>query len=359
MIRTAELSFSGVATGVAAVLFSATMVSAQTASYTTFGASCPNNVGHIVPNVAAVTWGNTGNAWTLGTANQRWQQEIDAVEMPNRPYQMTSLQWREDNVNRTNPAQTLQLKILFGMTTMSSSTMTGTFATNATGAQTVVFDGPMSLPAVPGGNFDLGKFHYVAKLKAPYLYIPRTGENFLIEIINTTATAVPRYPDAFSGTSTMGTRVYASGNSAATSGTLGKNHMMVLGFGNTSSSTPAPVLSATGTPKIGTQFSVDCSGLTATTAAGLILGASKTAWGAFNLPLDLTGAGAPGCYLLVSFDVVAGLPIVAGSGKVTITIPNQPILAGLVFHNQFFVLDAAANAMKLTWSNAGTATIGN
>ncbi|MCA8968643.1 MAG: hypothetical protein KDC95_02625 [Planctomycetes bacterium] len=359
MIRPAELSISGVATGIAAVLFSTTALTAQTASYTTFGSNCPNSVGHIVPNVATTTWGNTGNAWTLGAANQRWQQEIDAVEMPNRPYQMTSLQWREDNVtSRTNPAHTLQLKILFGMTTMSSSTMTGTFATNATGAQTVVFDGPMSLPAVPGGNLDLGKFHYVAKFKAPYLYIPRSGQNFLIEIINTTATAVRRYPDAFDSSSTMGTRVYANNNSAALTGTLDPNHMMVLGFGNTSSS-PAPVLSATGTPKIGTQFSVDCGGLTATTAAGLILGASKTVWGAFNLPLDLTGAGAPGCSLLVSFDVVSGLPIVSGSGKVTFTIPNQSSLAGVVFHNQFFVLDAAANAMKLTWSNAGTATIGN
>ncbi len=345
-------------TTVSALLTLGSALVAQTASYTTFGAGCPQTAGHIVPKVAATTWGNTGNAWTLGAANQRWQQEIDASEMPNRPYPMTDIKWREDNVNRTNAAHTLTLKILFGSTTLSSSTLTGTFATNATGVQTTVFDGQLSLPAVPGGNQDLSKFDYVAKLRSTYLYIPRPNENFLIEIINTTATALGRWPDAFDGTGTPGSRVYASGNSAALTGTVGLNHMMVLAFGPTGTAA-MPVLSATGVPRLGSTFSVDVGGLTATTAAGLILGASKTQYGAFTLPLDLTLAGAPGCSLLASFDVVGGLPVVQGSGKVTFNVPNQPSLAGLIFHNQFFVLDATANAMQLTWSNGGTATVGN
>lgn len=339
-------------------LLLASFVPAQTASYTTFGTGCPDPVGHVVPRVAVNTWGNSANAWTLGAANQRWQQQIDKSEMPTRPMQFFSLQWREDNANRTNPAHTLRLKILFGNTTYSSSTLTNNFGTNATGTQTVVFDGNMSLPAVPGGNQDLRKFHYVAKLTRPFLYVPLANQNFLIEIINSTTTRVARYTDVFSGSGTPGSRVYANNSTTALTGALGRNHMVVLSFGNTPA-TSGPTLSATGTPGLGKSFSVDLSGLTGTAAAGLIFGGSTSKWGAFNLPLDLTLAGAPGCSLLVSFDASIGLAVLNGTGSVKFTIPNQNSLLGLRFFNQFFVLDSAANTLGLIWSNGGNGLIGN
>ena len=330
---------------------------AQTASYSTFGAGCPNGTGHIVPLKAATTWGNSGNAWTLGTNNQRWQQEVDASEMPTTGKPFFHIAWREDNVNRNNAAHVLQLKILVGRTTYSSSTLTGTFATNATGAQTTVFDGKMSLPAVNGGNNDLQKFHYVAKFNKPYVYVPVKGQNFLIEIINSTATYARRYPDCFSGTGTPGSRVYASGSTTAASGTLGKNHLMVMAFGTSTAS--APILSATGTPAMGKSFSIDLSNGNGNTAAGLIFGVSKTVWGAAKLPFDLSGAGGTGCSLLVSFDALIALPVVSGAGSVKFAVPINKALLGTSFHNQFFAVDKSANALGLSFTNGGTGLIGN
>jgi hypothetical protein len=337
-------------------LLSSSLV-AQAATYTTFGSGCPSGNGHIVPLTGVSAWGNSANAWTLGTNNQRWQQEVDASQMPTTGKPFFNIGFREDNANRSNGAHVLQLKILVGMTTYSSATLTGTFATNATGAQTTVFDGKMSLPAVPGGNQNLKKFDYVAKFSKPYVYVPIKGQNFLIEIVNTTPTYVRRYPDCFSGAGTPGSRVYASGNPTAASGTLGKNHLMVMSFGTTNAT--APVLSATGTPAMGKTFSVDLSSANGNTAAGLIFGVSKTVWGAAKLPFDLGGAGGPGCSLLVSFDALLALPVISGAGSVKFGVPNNRALLGTSFHNQFFAVDRSANSLGLSFTNAGTGKIGS
>ena len=329
---------------------------AQTGTYTTFGSGCPDSTGWVVPRKAVTAWGNSANAWTLGTINQRWQQEIDASELPKTGKPFFSIAWREDNANRTNPANVLTLKIMLGMTKYSSTTLTNNFGTNASGKQTVVFNGKMYLPAVPGGNQNLKKFHYVAKFSKPFIYVPIKNQNLLIEIINSSTKIVRRYTDVFSGTGTPGSRVYANGSQTATTGALGRAHMVVLAFG--SSTKTAPVLSATGVPAIAKTFSVDLSGANGNTAAGLILGASKTSWGAIKLPLSLSGAGAPGCSLLVSFDTLGTLPVLSGSGSVKFSLPNDPLLVGAQFHNQFFVLDKSANTLGLSWTNGGTGKIG-
>ncbi|MAE77141.1 MAG: hypothetical protein CMJ85_09755 [Planctomycetes bacterium] len=120
-----------------------------------------------------------------------------------------------------------------------------------------------------------------------------------------------------------------------------------------------PALGVTGLPKLGTTFSVTLTNAKASTAALLITGVSNKLWGAFRLPLDLTGAGAPGCWLLVSFDLnVSLLTSTTGTAKISFPIPNNPVLGGLVFHNQWAVLDPPANALDLVFSNGGTATIG-
>jgi hypothetical protein len=58
--------------------------------------------------------------------------------------------------------------------------------------------------------------------------------------------------------------------------------------------------------------------------ATLIMGASKTAWGAMPLPLDL-GAG---CLLHVSVDAVFSVPITFGKATFEVPIPNDPSLQG-------------------------------
>ena len=77
------------------------------------------------------------------------------------------------------------------------------------------------------------------------------------------------------------------------------------------------------------------------------------------LPFDLTPLNAPGCSILASGDIL--LPTrtdATGAATVTLELPNTPALVGVVFHNQFAVVDPPANGLGLAWSNGGTAQIG-
>ncbi|MCA8968445.1 MAG: hypothetical protein KDC95_01625 [Planctomycetes bacterium] len=124
--------------------------------------------------------------------------------------------------------------------------------------------------------------------------------------------------------------------------------------------TSSPQLSATGVPKLGTQYTIDLGNALPNTAAGLIFGVSKSTWGLFQLPLDLTPAGANGCSLNVSFDALTGIGVNAqGVGNVPITVPSSTQLLGVQFHNQYLVIDQQANQLGIAFSNGGTSLIGN
>ena len=96
------------------------------------------------------------------------------------------------------------------------------------------------------------------------------------------------------------------------------------------------------------------------TGAMLSFGDSNTISGTTPLPFALAPLGAPGCAVQGSLLVTAlyGTDPVTGQAVVTVTLPNDPNLGGFHFYNQWFCLDAAANALGLTVSNAGDATIG-
>jgi len=92
----------------------------------------------------------------------------------------------------------------------------------------------------------------------------------------------------------------------------------------------------------------------------VFVGASRTTWyGQFPLPLDLTGAGMPGCSLYVSADYLVGLaqPIL---NFVTwdLDFCQCPELLGVSFYNQGFVYDPPANPMGMTATNGGAGVIG-
>ncbi len=88
----------------------------------------------------------------------------------------------------------------------------------------------------------------------------------------------------------------------------------------------------------------------------LIIGVSRTAWGAKPLPLDLSFLGMPGCMLYVSFDFY--LP--TEEGVFTTSLPNDPRLLGMQVFAQGVVVDPnAGNALGVVATNGATATIGN
>ena len=120
-----------------------------------------------------------------------------------------------------------------------------------------------------------------------------------------------------------------------------------------------PTLSNTGIPTVGKSYVVTAQGASPTMPAILTLGASKTQWGPFTLPFDLTSVGASGCSILCSVDVTgAGQTDGKGSVNFNIPVPNQPTLTGVQFHHQIWVFDATVNKLGIAFSQGGTVTLG-
>ncbi len=105
-----------------------------------------------------------------------------------------------------------------------------------------------------------------------------------------------------------------------------------------------PLASVKGTPVLGNTINIDLTSARPQTAAVFLLGASKTKWGAFTLPIDLTVLGANGCSLLtgpiflIPATTVGGAP---GSGAATLKVQVPPIvsLRGLSLFGQWMVSD--------------------
>ena len=106
----------------------------------------------------------------------------------------------------------------------------------------------------------------------------------------------------------------------------------------------------------GQAYEVDVNNLPP--AGGLLVlaygGSNVTFPGLGALPNSGSSLGAPGCRLLVSFDVNYVYFVMPNQGvqRHTNAIPNSQALLGLVFFNQAVVWDAAANALGITSSDA-------
>lgn len=111
-------------------------------------------------------------------------------------------------------------------------------------------------------------------------------------------------------------------------------------------------------PWIGGTLHVDVANVPAGNATAILVGASRSQWGAVGLPLSLAPIGMPGCSLLASPDVVLAIPNPAGTATLTLSVPNEPALIGQSFYNQAFVRDPGANFVGVTVSNGGAARIG-
>lgn len=120
-----------------------------------------------------------------------------------------------------------------------------------------------------------------------------------------------------------------------------------------------PSLSAQGAvPLIGEPFTVYLADLPADQATLMLVGTSRTAMNGFQLPLELSGLGMPGCTLYVSCDFSMPLFNWAGSAMWMVMVPNEPSLIGASFYNQALVIDRVANPLGAILTNAGEGVIG-
>lgn len=109
-------------------------------------------------------------------------------------------------------------------------------------------------------------------------------------------------------------------------------------------------------PVLGSTFSLAIGNLPA--GIGLVgFGFSNTSWNGLPLPLPLTAYGIPACSLWASPDST-GLVLGSPTATWSLSIPNWSGLFGMPFYNQAFSLDAGANALGLTVSNAGAGVLG-
>ncbi len=119
-----------------------------------------------------------------------------------------------------------------------------------------------------------------------------------------------------------------------------------------SSGTPALNAFLNTSPQLGTTFLAEASNLVAPFAGLMLTGFSDTMYQSSPLPFELSNFGAPGCRMLVAPDSTTLVLGGSGSAVWPLAIPNNPVLAGTRFWNQFASLDAAANTLGLAFSNS-------
>lgn len=112
-------------------------------------------------------------------------------------------------------------------------------------------------------------------------------------------------------------------------------------------------------PLLGSTFVAAFHAAPANAAVFGLLGLSRTlAAGTLPLPFDLAPFGAPGCRLEVDpLSVQLLFANASGDASWPLSLPYQPAVLGLMFHQQGMVLDPAANALGLTASNSGSGLV--
>jgi FG-GAP repeat protein len=134
------------------------------------------------------------------------------------------------------------------------------------------------------------------------------------------------------------------------------------GAGCPGSTLPTPRIGATGSPRVGTTFTVNLSETQPAKPALLLLGLSSAAWWGIPLPLGLDFLGMPACSLLVSPDFPVGLSTTAfgpGRGRAVapVQVPSQASLIGVSFYAQWYVVDPGPAAVPGAMTRALAITV--
>lgn len=340
------------------------------AAFQNYGSGCAGSglglgAKAIVPSAVAASFGNTNNNIPFSWQPTRYQQVFLGSELGS-PLPFVALQLRQDDQFSNFDAHKVDLAIWLGGSTYDHNSITNTFDGNfnSTAApKTLVFkQRNYSFPKMPPANpTNPADFFITFPFDAPYVLTLASGENMVIEVINygnTNGNQLFTYPlDAHSSTTT--TRLYASGNPTATTGTLGRGYGHVMAFAQLGGATQPLHIQNSNTPKIGTDFHFELLHARGNAPGVMIAGTSNTNSGGIPLPFSLASLGAPGCSLLASTTIT--LPIMTNAGgdlALTLSIPSNPALDGFNLFLQFAVTDTV-NALGLVTSDGGQLTIGS
>jgi subtilisin family serine protease len=120
-----------------------------------------------------------------------------------------------------------------------------------------------------------------------------------------------------------------------------------------------PILTFSGIPEVGKPYDLWLVSADKNKTAGFSLGVSKTRFGAWALPLDLTLFGAPGCSLYSSIELMT--PSHTGSSgfvRQRYNVPLSKSLIGVKYFHQAFILSPKANRLGLVFSHGLAIKIG-
>jgi hypothetical protein len=195
----------------------------------------------------------------------------------------------------------------------------------------------------------------VVPLQTPCLLKPSKEHHVLVEFRIKGSTLAPGSPPHYFDLEATRTgrygRLVAVSSPTAASGSLDP-YALMMSFVSAPFGTRSPNLQAPFAPEIGGNFDVVLRYAPAGAPGALLYGSSQQA-------IDLKTVGAPGCRLFC--DLAAVIPVwvdAAGQAVHSLAIPNDQSLVGGTFWNQFLVVDPAANALGLTFSNGGYGLIG-
>ena len=133
-------------------------------------------------------------------------------------------------------------------------------------------------------------------------------------------------------------------------------------YGSGCGRSPAVSLSAStnSLPTVGKSFPTDTKNLPkSSTVSVQTLGASRTLFGPFQLPLSLASLGMPGCHLYTSYDLQWAFAVKNGSGTFSLFIPNSTGLIRSKVYMQSIGIAPGSNAAGILTSNGGEVLIGN
>ncbi len=316
-----------------------------------------------VPDNSAST--GTANVIPFGNAkssttwrNQKYQMLVPASFAKGKPILIRDLAFPPSTTNVHNFT-----KITIRMAMRTASTLDRSFAKN-------LITKPATVLSAKNYTWYLKSNTWcMIGLQKPYLWIPQTG-NLVIDIetegsggLGTTttggfhrSTSIERLY-AFGWTSKPPASGQSTTSLAAVKVALCSTLADASPFGlGCKGSAGVPALAYTGSPKLGSSFTMTLSNAKTNSAAIHVLGFQGGSLTPF--PIDLSAAGAPGCALEQSIDSASGAATPNGSAQQTIPVPKDSSLIGARFYSQWFVLDAGANKLGLVGSNYGRVLIG-
>jgi hypothetical protein len=121
-----------------------------------------------------------------------------------------------------------------------------------------------------------------------------------------------------------------------------------------SAGTPSLDLAGGALPWLGDTVTLELTSAPPTTAALLLVGTSRTAWGPVPLPFDLSAIGMTGCMLHVSGSAIVGVAVNGGRGAVPLAIPNEARSAARAARRPGVGVDVDQRTPDISHARAGS-----